>query len=123
MKTRVKIEKKKYLISFLFILVICTGLTTGQDQSFLFEDPCVTIKQRVDNMVPIVSLDKKVSQMMNRSNAIPNLHIPEYEWWNEALHGVAEPVKPLYFCKPLSYHGGVLLHSSRERENMGACRE
>jgi beta-glucosidase len=32
---------------------------------------------------------EKLSQMMHKSSAIPRLGIPEYNWWNEALHGVA----------------------------------
>jgi beta-glucosidase len=32
---------------------------------------------------------EKISQLMNQSAAIPRLEVPAYEWWNEALHGVA----------------------------------
>jgi beta-glucosidase len=36
-----------------------------------------------------MTLEEKVSQMMNASPAIERLGIPQYDWWNEALHGVA----------------------------------
>ncbi|PYS68878.1 MAG: glycosyl hydrolase, partial [Acidobacteria bacterium] len=36
-----------------------------------------------------MTIEEKVSQMMNAAPAIPRLGIPEYDWWNEALHGVA----------------------------------
>ena len=36
-----------------------------------------------------MTLEEKVSQMMNAAPAIPHLGIPEYDWWNEALHDVA----------------------------------
>jgi beta-glucosidase len=36
-----------------------------------------------------MTLEEKVSQMMNAAPAIPRLGIAEYDWWNEALHGVA----------------------------------
>jgi beta-glucosidase len=36
-----------------------------------------------------MTLEEKVSQMMNAAPAIERLGIPEYEWWNESLHGVA----------------------------------
>jgi beta-glucosidase len=36
-----------------------------------------------------MTLEEKVSQMMNAAPAIKRLDIPEYEWWNEGLHGVA----------------------------------
>jgi beta-glucosidase len=45
--------------------------------------------RRVDALVSQMTLEEKVSQMQNRSLAIPRLKVPEYDWWNEALHGVA----------------------------------
>ncbi len=36
-----------------------------------------------------MTLEEKVSQLQNDSVAIPRLDVPAYEWWNEALHGVA----------------------------------
>jgi beta-glucosidase len=36
-----------------------------------------------------MTLEEEVSQMQNGAPAIPRLNIPEYDWWNEGLHGVA----------------------------------
>lgn len=36
-----------------------------------------------------MTIDEKISQMLYESPAIERLGIPEYNWWNEALHGVA----------------------------------
>jgi len=36
-----------------------------------------------------MTLEEKVSQMKNAAPAIERLDIPAYDWWNEALHGVA----------------------------------
>ena len=36
-----------------------------------------------------MTLEEEVSQTMNQAAAIPQLGIPDYEWWSEALHGVA----------------------------------
>ncbi|HEV2446401.1 MAG TPA: glycoside hydrolase family 3 N-terminal domain-containing protein, partial [Candidatus Sulfopaludibacter sp.] len=36
-----------------------------------------------------MTLEEKVLQMQNSAPAIPRLNIPAYDWWNEALHGVA----------------------------------
>src|SRR5262245_5593541 len=47
------------------------------------------LDRRVDDLVARMTLEEKVSQMMNVAPAIPRLGIPEYDWWNEALHGVA----------------------------------
>ena len=40
-------------------------------------------------LVSQMTLDEKMSQMLYDSPAIERLGIPEYNWWNEALHGVA----------------------------------
>lgn len=45
--------------------------------------------QRVKDLVSRLSLEEKVSQMLNAAPAIPRLGIPAYDWWNEVLHGVA----------------------------------
>ena len=36
-----------------------------------------------------MTLEEKALQMQNNAPAIPRLGVPAYEWWNEALHGVA----------------------------------
>ncbi|KAL2893884.1 putative beta-D-xylosidase 7 [Bienertia sinuspersici] len=48
------------------------------------------IRQRSKNLVAHLTLDEKVSQLVNTAAAIPRLGIPAYEWWSEALHGVAD---------------------------------
>jgi beta-glucosidase len=54
-----------------------------------FQNPDLPIDQRVDDLVGRLTLPEKVSQMLNASPAIDRLGIPAYNWWNEALHGVA----------------------------------
>ncbi len=52
-------------------------------------DPSLPLGRRVEDLVSRMTLEEKVSQMMNAAPAIPRLGVPEYDWWNEALHGVA----------------------------------
>lgn len=47
------------------------------------------MEERVDDLVAQMTLEEKVSQMMNASPAVERLGIPEYNWWSEGLHGVA----------------------------------
>lgn len=54
-----------------------------------FQNPDLAIDQRVNDLVGRLTLAEKVSQMLNASPAIDRLGIPAYNWWNEALHGVA----------------------------------
>lgn len=51
-------------------------------------DPDAPLEQRVRDLMGRMTLEEKVSQMVFESKAIPRLQIPEYNWWNEGLHGV-----------------------------------
>jgi len=52
-------------------------------------NPDLPLGRRVDDLVSRMTLEEKVSQMQDVAPAIERLGIPEYNWWNEALHGVA----------------------------------
>jgi beta-glucosidase len=65
------------------------NITSGQSGTMPYKDPSLPIEKRVDDLVSRMTLEEKVSQMMNAAPAIERLDIPEYEWWNEGLHGVA----------------------------------
>jgi beta-glucosidase len=54
-----------------------------------YKNPGLPIETRVNDLVSRMTLEEKVLQMQNAAPAIPRLDIPPYDWWNEALHGVA----------------------------------
>lgn len=79
---------------FFALIVVCLGtfllsFTTQPTYDYPFQDPSVPIEKRVENLVSLLTLDEKISQMVNNSPAIKRLNIPAYNWWNETLHGVA----------------------------------
>ncbi len=45
-------------------------------------------KERLSDLISLMTVDEKIGQLVNRSDAIPRLGVPEYNYWNEALHGV-----------------------------------
>ena len=47
------------------------------------------LEDRVTDLVGRMTLDEKISQMINQAPAIERLNVPEYNWWSEGLHGVA----------------------------------
>lgn len=57
--------------------------------TFTYLNPDAPIDERVDDLVSRMTLTEKVSQMVHTAPAIDRLGIPQYNWWNEALHGVA----------------------------------
>jgi beta-glucosidase len=56
---------------------------------FPYQDASLPIGQRVKDLVSRMTLEEKASQLVNQARAIPRLNVPAYDWWSEALHGVA----------------------------------
>jgi beta-glucosidase len=69
--------------------VFSPGRVTAQTTLLAYKNPALPIDQRVNDLISHMSLEEKVGQMMNDAPAIERLGIPQYEWWNEGLHGVA----------------------------------
>jgi len=79
---------QKVIAIALSLLII--GSTAAQQQPKQpYLDTSLPLDQRVNDLISRMTLEEKVSQMMNAAPAIPRLGVPEYDWWNEALHGVA----------------------------------
>jgi len=62
---------------------------TGAVENAAYKDPNLPLEERVDDLVSRMTLEEKVSQMVHPAAGIPRLDVPEYNWWNECLHGVA----------------------------------
>jgi beta-glucosidase len=85
------------LWSFICVLFLLIALSLaspqigarGQESAPPYKDPSLPIEKRVDDLVSRMTLEEKVSQMMNAAAPIERLGVPAYDWWNEALHGVA----------------------------------
>ncbi|MEP6833372.1 MAG: glycoside hydrolase family 3 C-terminal domain-containing protein [Gemmatimonas sp.] len=54
-----------------------------------FRNEALGFEARAIDIVKRLTLDEKVQQMKDVAPAIDRLGIPAYQWWNEALHGVA----------------------------------
>jgi beta-glucosidase len=55
----------------------------------IWRDPTKPLRARADDLIRRMALAEKVSQLKNAAPAIPRLGLPAYDYWNEALHGVA----------------------------------
>ncbi len=64
-------------------------IAVAQQSAPKYKDPTVAPEERAQDLVSRMTLEEKVSQMQNAAPAISHLDIPAYDWWNEALHGVA----------------------------------
>ena len=77
-------EKRKLLV----ILVTGICALTASAQQLPYQNPKLTASQRADDLLSRLTLEEKVSLMMDTSPAIERLGIPQFQWWNEALHGI-----------------------------------
>jgi beta-glucosidase len=54
-----------------------------------FQDSTLPLETRVKDLVSRLTLQEKIGQLVFDAPAIPRLNIPAYDYWSEALHGVA----------------------------------
>jgi beta-glucosidase len=54
-----------------------------------YKDESLSFEERAKDLVSRMTLEEKISQMQHSAPAIERLGIPSYNWWSEALHGVA----------------------------------
>ena len=86
----------------IFVTLLCIGLVAVHGQSGNFPDcksgPLSTFpicnqtfssRDRAADLVSRMTTSEKITQMVTTAAAIPRLGLPKYEWWSEALHGVA----------------------------------
>jgi len=64
-------------------------------------NPALPVNVRVDDLLSRMTLEEKASQLVNQSRAIPRLGVPAYDWWSEALHGVARAGIATVFPEPI----------------------
>ena len=74
-------------LSFLCLLI--SAFAVAQEAQPAYKNPQLSVEERVNDLVSKMTLQEKVSQLGHTADAIPRLGIPEYDWWNEGLHGVA----------------------------------
>src|SRR5579862_2190092 len=67
----------------------------------IYLDPGQPIEKRVDDLIGRMTLEEKASQLVNQARAIPRLQVPAYDWWSEALHGVANAGTATVFPEPI----------------------
>ena len=80
------------MLSFLPLLVLAGAaiFCAAQDASIpAFKNTRLSFEERARDLEQRMTLEEKISQLGHTSDAVERLGIPEYNWWNEGLHGVA----------------------------------
>lgn len=76
------------MFSLILVVLSCLGMIQ-QEYQYPFQDPSLSVEKRVNDLLSRMTLQEKADQLLYTAPAIPRLGIPSYNWWNEALHGVA----------------------------------
>lgn len=85
--------QKNLLFSFMLLL----SMTLVSQEKYPFQDSNFPIEGRIDDLISRLSLEEKASLMLYTNPAIERLGIPEYNWWNESLHGIGRAGKATVF--------------------------
>jgi len=76
---------KKTILLSLCILVLSPAFA----QQFPWQDRSLSVEARADSLIAHLTLEQKANMMMNTAQGVPELGVPDYNFWNEALHGCA----------------------------------
>lgn len=73
----------------LSLLALLASLATAKADEPIYRDPARPREERIQDLVARMTLEEKAALMSNSAPGVPRLGIPKYDWWSEALHGVA----------------------------------
>src|SRR5437667_265775 len=82
-------SSKSPILVATILLISVVGLCAQNPEKPAYLNTSLSAEQRASDLVHRMTVEEKVSQLVNQSRAIPRLNVPDYDWWSEALHGVA----------------------------------
>ncbi|HEX5667455.1 MAG TPA: glycoside hydrolase family 3 N-terminal domain-containing protein, partial [Chitinophagaceae bacterium] len=91
-----------HMVCFVFVVFFASLVTKAQENPPVFRDNRTKIELRVNDLLTRLTLEEKISLLGYRSKAVPRLGIPAYNWWNEALHGVARAGQATVFPQAIA---------------------
>jgi beta-glucosidase len=85
-----------------FLFIIGTLLACSlYGQQYPFQDPNLSSEKRAKDLISRLTLEEKAALMCDQSDAIPRLGIKQFNWWSEALHGLANNNNVTVFPEPI----------------------
>mgnify|MGYP002514757603 CR=1 FL=1 len=73
----------------LLTLTALMAIVALSAQNYPYQDSSLSFEERAKDLVSRMTLEEKVAQMQNGAAPIDRLGVPFYDWWSEALHGIA----------------------------------
>ena len=74
----------------LFVLIYYFAVVTIFAQQYPFQNPKLSSEDRAKDLISRLTVSEKATLMCDQSEAIPRLGIKKFNWWSEALHGLAQ---------------------------------
>lgn len=90
---------KRYCFSCLLILL---SVTVPAQYRFAFQNPALPLEKRTGDLILQLTIEEKINLLLYNSPGIERLDIPRYNWWNEALHGVARAGRATVFPQAIA---------------------
>lgn len=69
-------------------LMLVAAITVAAQALLPYQDPSLPAETRADDLISRLTIEEKATLMIDDSKAIERLGIPQFQWWNEALHGI-----------------------------------
>ncbi len=85
-----------------FIAAMLATAATLSAQTYPYQDPTLSAKERAADLCSRLTLEEKAQLMLDESPAIPRLGIKKFFWWSEALHGAANQGNVTVFPEPIA---------------------
>ncbi|TGV00256.1 glycoside hydrolase family 3 protein [Flavivirga rizhaonensis] len=76
---------------------------TSTKPKFEWQNTALSYEKRIDVLISEMTLEEKTSQLLDVCPPIERLNIPKYNWWNEALHGVARNGRATVFPQAIAF--------------------
>ncbi|WP_303317234.1 glycoside hydrolase family 3 C-terminal domain-containing protein [Flavivirga abyssicola] len=91
------------IFKFILTLVLLPVFSFSQSATQKWLDTSLSHNERIDYLIEAMTLEEKTSQLLDVCPPIERLNIPEYNWWNEALHGVARNGRATVFPQAIAF--------------------
>src|SRR5450432_2112997 len=124
------------MIRIFFLTIVSLACTTAFSQSTqpAFRNPQLPLQARVNDLLKQLTLEEKISLLGYNSKAVDRLGIPAYNWWNEALHGVARAGRATVFPQAIGMaatfndallfeEAGIISTEARAKYNLSVAQD
>ena len=89
-------------MNYRYSLTLFLALFAFVFQVLSADDLQIRMTQKALDLIAQMTPDEKINQLLNNAPGIERLNIPSYNWWNEALHGVARSGRATVFPQPIA---------------------